>query len=200
LGTSTSPFSFPANPALAVGIDPRRARRRIAQLKFTVRFPKRPYLTFTTYSFETQYLLPYQLTATVGYQGSSSHGLIRLVNQRFVQPTIPANFFAFAVYIPTPDVNSNYNALNARLTRRLSHGIQFDVLYRWAKTIDTLSNEGPGAVTNQTFPQDLRQERGPSDFDVRHNLNVSALWDIPLFRNRNDLTASCLAAGRSTGS
>ena len=67
------------------------------------------------------------------------------------------------------------------LTRRFSRGFQFDVLYRWAKSIDTLSNEGPGAETNQTFPQDLSQERGPSDFDVRHNLNISGLWDLPLF-------------------
>ena len=199
LGTSTSPFSFPANPALAVGIDPATGAPKDRTVEIYGALPETPVPYVYTYSFETQYLLPYRLTATVGYQGSSGHGLIRLVNQRFIQPTIPANYFAFAVYIPTPDVNSNYNALNARLTRRLSHGVQFDILYRWAKSIDTLSNEGPGAVTNQTFPQDLRQERGPSDFDVRHNLNVSALWDIPLFRNRNDLTGKLLGGWQIDG-
>ena len=77
------------------------------------------------------------------------------------------------------------------------------MLYRWAKSIDTLSNEGPGAETNQTFPQDLSQERGPSDFDVRHNLNISGLWDLPFFRNRKDLLgkdARWLAARRHTDS
>src|SRR5260370_25776968 len=112
------------------------------------------------------------------------HKPIRLVNQRFVQSVIPANFFAFAVFIPTPDVNANYNALNARLSRRFSKGYQFDAIYRLAKSIDTLSNEGPGAVTNQTFPQDLRQERGPSDYDVKHSLPASGLLDLPFFRHR----------------
>ena len=75
-------------------------------------------------SFERgQYEVALGSVGSVGYQGSSSHKLIRLVNQLFVQPVIPANYFAFAVFIPTPDVNANYNALNARLTRRFSKGI-----------------------------------------------------------------------------
>ena len=175
LGASTSPFSYPANPALAVGIDPATGTPPNRTVEIYGALPDTPTAYVYTYSLEAQYALPYNLTATLGYQGSSSHKLIRLVNQLFVQPVIPANYFAFAVFIPTPDVNANYNAMNARLTRRFSRGFQFDVLYRWAKSIDTLSNEGPGAETNQTFPQDLRQERGPSDFDVRHNLNISGL-------------------------
>jgi outer membrane receptor protein involved in Fe transport len=199
LGAGSSPFSYPANPALAVGIDPATGapRNRTVEVYGALADTPTPYVY--AYSFEAQYALPYDLTATLGYQGSSSHGLIRLVNQRFVQTTIPADFFAFAVYIPTPDVNANYNAMNARLTRRFSRGFQFDVLYRWAKSIDTLSNEGPGAVTNQTFPQDLRQERGPSDFDVRHNLNISGLWDLPLFRNRRDVVGKILGGWQIDG-
>jgi hypothetical protein len=112
---------------------------------------------------------------------------------------IPPNFFAFAVFIPTPDVNANYNAMNARLTRRFSRGVQFDVLYRWAKSIDTLSNEGPGAVTNQTFPQDLSQERGPSDYDVRHNLAISGLWDLPFLRNRRDFIGKAFGGWQIDG-
>jgi carboxypeptidase family protein/TonB-dependent receptor-like protein len=192
LGTSSSPFSYPVNPALAVGIDPTTG----APLNRTVEIygarPDTPTAYVYYYSFGVQYALPHNLTAEVEYQGSSSHKLIRLVNQRFVQSSIPANFFAFAVFIPTPDVNANYNALNTRLVRRFSRGFQFDMVYRFAKSIDTLSNEGPGAVTNQTFPQDLRQERGPSDFDVRHNLTISGLWDLPLFRNRHDFVGKAL--------
>jgi len=187
LGASSSPFSFAPNPALAVGIDPATGapRNRTVEIYGAVADTPIPYVY--AYSFDIQYELPFQLAADIGYQGSSSHKLIRLVNQRFIQTNIPNNFFAFAVYIPTPDVNANYNAMNARLTRRFNHGYQFDLLYRWAKSIDTLSNEGPGAVTNQTFPQDLRQERGPSDYDVRHSIILSGLWDIPFLRGRHDL-------------
>jgi len=89
--------------------------------------------------------------------------------------------------------------MNARLTRRFARGFQFDAVYRWAKSIDTLSNEGPGAVTNQTFPQDLRQERCPSDYDVRHNLAVSGLWDLPFLRNRHDLVGKALGGWQIDG-
>ena len=199
LGTSTSPFSYPANPALAVGIDPATGAPRNRTVEVYGALPNTRTAYVYYYSLEAQYALPYHLTATLGYQGSSSHKLIRLVNQLFVQPVIPQDYFAFAVFIPTPDVNANYNAMNARLTRRFSKGFQFDVLYRFAKSIDTLSNEGPGAETNQTFPQDLRQERGPSDFDVRHNFTASGLWDLPFFRGRKDLAGKILGGWQLDG-
>lgn len=199
LGSSSSPFSYPANPALAVGIDPSTGAPLNRQVEIYGALPNTPTAYVYAYSFEGQYLLPFNLVGELGYQGSSSHKLIRLVNQRLVQPVIPANFFAFAVYIPTPDVNANYNAMNARITRRFARGFQFDALYRWAKSIDTLSNEGPGAVTNQTFPQDLRQERGPSDYDVRHNFTISGLWDVPLFRNRRDGLGKALGGWQING-
>jgi outer membrane receptor protein involved in Fe transport len=199
LGSSNSPFSYPANPALATGIDPATGAPIGRTVEIYGALPDTPTAYVYSYSFEGQYALPHNLIADVGYQGSSSHKLIRIVNQRFVQPVIPPNFFAFAVFIPTPDVNANYNALNARLTRRFSKGYQFDFLYRWAKTIDTLSNEGPGAVTNQTFPQDLSQERGPSDYDVRHNFTLSGLWDLPIFRNRKDALGKALGGWQING-
>ena len=199
LGSSNSPFSYPANPALAVGIDPVTGAPLNRTVEVYGALADTPTAYVYTYSFEGQYALPYHLTAELGYQGSSSHKLIRLVNQRFVQPVIPANYFAFAVYIPTPDVNANYNALNARLSRRFSRGYQFDAIYRWAKSIDTLSNEGPGAVTNQTFPQDLRQERGPSDYDVKHSLTASGLWDLPIFRGRKDVLGKALGGWQING-
>jgi hypothetical protein len=199
LGSSNSPFSYPANPALATGIDPATGAPIGRTVEIYGALADTPTAYVYSYSFEGQYALPHNLIADVGYQGSSSHKLIRIVNQRFVQPVIPPNFFAFAVFIPTPDVNANYNALNARLTRRFSKGYQFDFLYRWAKTIDTLSNEGPGAVTNQTFPQDLSQERGPSDYDVRHNFTLSGLWDLPVFRNRKDALGKALGGWQING-
>jgi outer membrane receptor protein involved in Fe transport len=199
LGANNSPFSYPANPALATGIDPATGAPLNRSVEIYGALANTPTAYVYSYSFEGQYALPHSLTAEVGYQGSSSHKLIRLVNQRFVQPVIPNNYFAFAVFIPTPDVNANYNALNARLSRRFSQGVQFDAIYRFAKSIDTLSNEGPGAVTNQTFPQDLRQERGPSDFDVRHTFTFSGLWDLPIFRNRKDGLGKALGGWQING-
>jgi outer membrane receptor protein involved in Fe transport len=196
LGSSNSPFSFPANPALAVGLDPVTGapRGRSVELYGAQASTPNPYVY--TYSLEGQYDLGHNYTAELGYQGSSSHKLIRLVNQNFLYPNNP-NFFA--VFIPQPDVNANYNGMNARLARRFSDGYQFDIYYRLAKSIDTLSNEGPGAETNQTFPQDLRTERGPSDYDVRHSITTSGLWDVPFFRTRKDAVGKILGGFQLSG-
>jgi hypothetical protein len=190
LGSDNSPFSFPANPALAQGIDPNTGAPRgagitAAQVEVYGSEPNIPNAYVYSYSLDMDYQLPYRLVATAGYQGSAGHHFIRLVNEKFLHPT-PGNFFASAVFFPQPDVNTNYNAMNLRLSRKFAQGFQFDAVYRWAKSIDNLSNEGPGAETNQTYPQDNRTERGPSDYDVRHNFVLSGLWDLPFFRNRHD--------------
>jgi hypothetical protein len=70
--------------------------------------------------------------------------------------------------------------------------------YRFAKSIDTSSFEAPCACTNQSFPVDQRQERGPSDFDVRHAFTASAIWDIPLFRG-NDWKSKILGRWQVSG-
>ena len=188
-GANNSPFSYPANPALATGINPATGSPNGTSVEIYGAHPEEPNAYVYTYSLDTQYKLPGNFVAELGYQGSSSHKLIRLVNQNFLFPNNPS---FFAVYFPTPDVNANYNALLARLTHRLTHGLQFDMHYRFAKSIDTLSNEGPGFVTNQTFPQNQRFERGPSDYDVRHHFVASGLWDLPIFRGRSDAAGKVL--------
>jgi hypothetical protein len=106
--------------------------------------------------------------------------------------------FAPAFFLQ-PDVNSNFHALNARLSKRPSRGLQFDANYRWSKSIDTLSFEGPGTVTNQTNPSNLASERGPSDFDATHYFTFSGLWDLPIFRTRNDVVGKILGGWQLNG-
>lgn len=198
LGSSNSPFSYPANPALAVPLDPATGSPLNRSVEVYGAQAETPNAYVYTYSLDGQYDFGHNLVGELGYQGSSGHKLIRLVNQNFIYPTTVSPSF-FAVFIPQPDVNSNYNGMNARLEKRFSNGHQFQVYYRLSKSIDTLSNEGPGAETNQTFPQDLSTERGPSDFDVRHSLNVSGLWDLPLFRNRKDFIGKALGGWQLSG-
>ncbi len=196
LGSSNSPFSFPANPVLAQGIDPVTGGPNVGSVEIYGAGPEVPNSYIYVFSLETQVNLPKRFVATLGYQGSSSHKLIRIVNQNFLYPNNP-DFFA--VYFPTPDVNANYHGMNVRLTKSFAAGIQFDALYRWSKSIDTLSYEGPGFVTNQSYPQDLRQERGPSDFDVRHHFVMTALWDLPIFRGRNDFIGKAFGGWQING-
>ncbi|MBI3653293.1 MAG: TonB-dependent receptor [Acidobacteria bacterium] len=196
LGASNSPFSYPVNPALAQGIDPVTGSAKGGAVEIYASGPKNPNAYIYTYSLEVQYSLPAQILATLGYQGSSSHKLTRLVNQNYLYKNNPA---FYAVYFPTPDVNANYNGMNLRLSKSFSRGLQLDAMYRFSKSIDTLSYEGPGFVTNQSYPQDQRFERGPSDYDVRHHFIVSGLWDLPILRGRNDWVGKALGGWQING-
>jgi hypothetical protein len=188
-GSSNSPTSYPLNPALGQGINPVNGAPNSGSVEIWGAPQELPNPYAYTYSLEIQQELPAKLTGTIGYQGSAGRKLVRLVNQNFLFPNNPA---FFQVFFTTPDVNSNYNALNANLVRRFSDGLQIQANYRWSKSIDQLSFEGPGFVTNQTFPQDNSTERGPSDFDVRHYFNLSALYELPFFRRRNDFVGKAL--------
>ena len=195
-GSSNSLTSYPRNPALGQGINPANGAPNGGPVEIWGAPAELPNPYVYAYSLEIQQELPAELTATIGYQGSSGHKLIRLVNQNFLFQNNPA---FFQVFFTTPDVNSNYNALNANLVRRFSQGLQIQANYRWSKSIDQLSYEGPGFVTNQTFPQDNSTERGPSDFDVRHYFNLSGLYELPFFRRRNDFVGKVLGGFEVTG-
>jgi hypothetical protein len=203
LGSSNSATSYPVNPALAFGIDPKNGGvcgdtscsfdQAVEIYGGSPNF-RNAYVYI--YSLETERRLPWSLIGSVGYQGSVGHKLTRLVNQNFLQQPNPA---FYAVYLPTSDVNSNFNALNARLRRQFNHGVLFDVQYRYSKSIDQLSNEGPGAQTNQTDPAHPQTEHGPSDFDSKHYISFTTLWDLPLFRSRTDWAGKLLGGWQING-
>jgi hypothetical protein len=194
-GTSNSIGSYPRNPALGQGVLPNGAVVGASvELWGTPQNLPNPYVY--TYSLEMQHELSAKMVATIGYQGSVGHKLIRLVNQNFLFKNNP-NFFQ--IFFSQPDENSNYNALNVNLTRRYSNGLQVQANYRWSKSIDQLSFEGPGFVTNQTFPQNDSTERGPSDFDVRHLFNLAGLYELPFFKGRHDFVGRAFGGFQITG-
>jgi hypothetical protein len=199
LGANNSPFSFPTNTALRATFNPTTGIPTLpagAQIELYGAPPEVPTPYVYTYSLESQYSLPAKLTAEIGYQGSASRKLVRLVNERFLF-TDPNTFSG--IFFPTPDTTASYNALIARLTRSFSRGVSFDAIYRFAKSIDIVSNEGPGAPTNPTYPLDVRQERGPSDYDVRHHFVASGIWELPFFRREHSAAAAILGGWQVSG-
>ncbi|CAN5387773.1 hypothetical protein BH20ACI2_BH20ACI2_06480 [soil metagenome] len=193
VGSSNSPGSFPVNPILGGGINPATGLPRTGAVEVYGSPAEQPNAQSFRYSLELQYQLPFNLTATVGYQGSRNRNLIRLVNQNFIFADVNPNISA--AFLPTPDVKSNYNALLTTLERRFANGFQVQANYRFAKSLDNVSNAGPGFVTNQTFPVDNDSEYGPSDFDVKHNFNLFGLYDLPFFRNSGNGLAKTFLGG-----
>ncbi len=80
-------------------------------------------------------------------------------------------------FIRDTDVNSNYNALVARLERRFSGGFSFVAGYTYAKSLDSASG-----LDGTDQPQDnynMRAEYGLSDFDMRQRATFSGVWQLP---------------------
>ena len=176
LGAGDSPFSFPINPLLAQGINPATGGPVSGSVEIYGAQQYMPTPMIYVYSLDIEYKLPWKMGLELGYAGSDGHHQTRLVNQNFLYTNNPA---FNAVYFPMPDDNSNYNAGIVSLRRPLQQGLQVLVNYRWAKSLDNSSFEGPGFVTNQTWPQNNRLNWGPSDFDARHLITGTAVWDIP---------------------
>ncbi len=145
------------------------------------------------YSLEAQYDLPGNWVSSLGYQGSAGRKFPRVVNLGlFVKP----NPNLGTQRIMLTDVNTNFNALLARMTRRFSNGFDLNAQYRWSKSIDTCSNDDNCA---QSFPFDQSTERGPSDYDVTHAFTASGLWDLPILRNRQDFLGKAFGGWQLNG-
>ena len=98
--------------------------------------------------------------------------------------------FATNAYITNKSFSS-YNGLLMSLHKRLSHNVQFDVNYTLAHSIDNVSATANNIFGTSNFAgglicdvTKLRVCRGDSDFDVRHTVNVTGIWDLPIGRRQ----------------
>lgn len=188
---------YPGNPVLGGGTNPINGLPNSGAVEIYGAPRDLPTAYVYRYSFEGQYELPMSMIATLGYQGSAGRHFVRILPLHITGSSRNNNIGA--AYFASPDVNTSFNGMNARLQGRFLRQFNFDINYRYSKSIDTVSFEGPTGATNQSFPVDQREERGPSDFDVRHNISASGLWDIPVFRNKSTWTGKLLGGWQING-
>jgi len=88
--------------------------------------------------------------------------------------------------------NSSYNALQASLRKRFSHGLSFLASYTWSHSIDDVSSFNITGSASQAVagendlaqnPYDLAAERGRSMFDSRHRFVLSYQWNLPFWNH-----------------
>ena len=104
--------------------------------------------------------------------------------------------------------NSGYNALEASLKKRFSHGLSFLASYTYSKAIDDASSFNltgsaakPVAGENDLAqnPFDLTAERGPSLFDARHRFVFSYQWSLPFLSQAGGVTQAVLGGWQLNG-
>ncbi len=103
-----------------------------------------------------------------------------------VLPQFAAAGFLNPIVENSPIGNSSYNGLAIELRRRFSHGLQLIGAYTWSHNIDDSTADFFTTVLTPRRPQDfqnLRAERSSSALDRRHRLTITALYDVPFFKN-----------------
>ena len=146
------------------------------------------------YTFSIQQQLPFQAVFTAAYVGSQGRNLfLRSISNKIVSvgtnPTTGAaivnrefgNRFAEVDY-KTSGGTDHYDALQMTLNRRFSSGFTLGSQYTWGHSIGntTGSNEARTSADNYSF----RGDHGDNNFDIRHSMNASALYEIPFGKGR----------------
>ena len=154
------------------------------------------------WSFDIQRQLPSRLALTVGYVGSKGTHIDNTVELNNPAPGLssglsaqlrrPIQFVNDGVGGPLRPLsrlrwldsgnNSWYHGLQINAEKRMSHGLLLNVAYTYSQSLGEGygRNESFGGTSN-TYqnPRNRAAEKGRYPFDVRHNMVMSYLYEIP---------------------
>jgi hypothetical protein len=132
----------------------------------------------------------------VAYRGSKSTRMQTNLDYNEITPNPPQPpdfrmIFPYptlaAVSILESRAAANYHALTTRLERRYSKGMTFLVNYTFSKTLTDVDAStvgvanGAGSFGANTI-RNLKDNKGPAVFDRPHQLNLSAVYEPPIFK------------------
>jgi hypothetical protein len=139
----------------------------------------------------TQYQLPGDTVVEIAYAGSKGTKQYLFFNANQAAPSSDPNA-PFGPRRPLPQIDgsiseiqsagrSRYNSLQVRAEKRFSHGLTFLAAWTWAHSLDLASSADLGAHNGGDFRNHLQPqwEDANSDFDVRHRLVFSYLYELP---------------------
>ena len=111
-------------------------------------------------------------------------------------PATPGPCTFASVGLLTNSTSSTYHAGQLSVSRHFSRGLGFLASYTFSKTLDyvsslNLSGSAPRLASGENDlaqnPFDLAAEHGPSLFDARHRLALSAIYELPRLESANRL-------------
>jgi hypothetical protein len=92
-------------------------------------------------------------------------------------------------------LGSNYNSLQAKLTRRAGR-LTLEANYTWSHEIDDMLNVfSPGFES----PYTPKFDHGSGDWDVRNNLTGSAVYSLPDLKGSNSFVQKALGGWQTSG-
>jgi hypothetical protein len=113
-------------------------------------------------------------TLSASYVGAAGHRLPRRESFASQNPSVVTS----TIRLTRSVASSDYHALQVQFQRRLARGFQALASYTWAHSIDDASSDSSLEVPllGNVEPG---QQKGSSDFDVRHSFNAAVTYDIP---------------------
>jgi hypothetical protein len=85
----------------------------------------------------------------------------------------------------------------------MGHGLQFQVAYTWAKSIDdnssTIAGDTFGNGLNSLFYFAPRELRGRSDYNIGQNASINVLWALPSPKSGNGLVKAAVGGWQVGG-
>lgn len=163
---------------------------------------KTPYTQNENLVFE--YQVSRHTTWSIGYVGSNTRHLETVLNPNMPFVLLPPGTTQTR-YIPYPatalannyqtvtQASANYNSLQTTLEKRLSHGFILLANFTWQKTRTDARDPLEGTIGGYRAPYlpgfGLKKDFALADFDVRHIVHVSGIYELPIGPGR------ALAAG-----
>src|SRR5260370_30858499 len=152
------------------------------------------------HNLTVQRALPAKVVGSVAYVGSSGRHLIERYDANTPIPTRLSDGTLFTpATAPRRDPlfgelqsgrlsgMSYYSSLQVSAVCRLAEGLQAQASYTFAKSIDTggglFSEEASNAAVGVEIPDNIFNERGLSNFDIRHSVVLNLLYEIPAGKN-----------------
>ena len=142
---------------------------------------KNPYVI--NYNLSVQHAFSNDLSLEVGYVGN--HGALLTGQLDLNQANLATGVLPYASKYPYLGyINqfsnfgiSNYNSLQATLTKRVSHGIDFTAGYTYGHGLDNGSLSRFGGLPQNSL--DPAAEYASSDYDTRHRFTFEASYALP---------------------
>jgi hypothetical protein len=183
LGTRTFPINsqFPFTSAVNI-TPPDPGSLPISQLYVFDPQLKLPYTH--QWNFAVEQSLGRNQTVSASYVAAVGRRLLR--QETFGGATLAGNpiFQSFAqVFVIWNRGTSDYHSLQVKFQRRLANNLQVLSHYTWSHSLDNASNESAPFAPSLFLVPD--EDRGSSDFDIRHNFSLALSYDLPQLRNRN---------------
>ncbi len=140
------------------------------------------------FAFDPKLKLPYTLEWNValeqalGQKQTVSASYIGAAGRRLIQTAfvLSPNAALTQAQLVTNAAASDYSAAQFQFQRRLAHGLQVLASYTWSHSIDSASaGSAFGNLSNILSTGIENENRGPSDFDIRHSFSAGVTYDIP---------------------